>query len=96
MDRKIDIFNSGQPHRGAENFTCPRCGVFSHQYPAISRVDNKTKICSVCGTDEGLFCRCNSRSDFLEMSQQWMAEAEIEFPKERLKEIEKFRGKDTA
>lgn len=40
---------------------CPRCGGFIPNslhpgaYPgAISRVDNKTEICSPCGTDEAL------------------------------------------
>lgn len=40
---------------------CPRCGHFIPNdlhpgaYPgAISRLDNKTEICSSCGTDEAL------------------------------------------
>ena len=43
------------------NHTCPRCGggipndVFRGQYPgALSRADNKTEICSGCGTDEAV------------------------------------------
>lgn len=34
--------------------TCPRCDRPRNGYPALSRVDNKTYICSMCGTDEGL------------------------------------------
>lgn len=35
--------------------TCPRCSVSYSDYPALSRVDNKTDICPKCGTDEALF-----------------------------------------
>jgi ribosomal protein L37AE/L43A len=34
---------------------CPRCKRDYEEYPALSRVDNKTYICSKCGTEEGLF-----------------------------------------
>lgn len=34
---------------------CPRCHKKYDEYPAISRRDNKTQICSVCGTDEAMF-----------------------------------------
>lgn len=44
-----------------KNTTCPRCGggipndVYRGRYPgAISRVDNKTEICSECGGDEAM------------------------------------------
>lgn len=33
---------------------CPRCGNFYYFYPAISRKDNKTEICSTCGQAEAL------------------------------------------
>ena len=33
---------------------CPRCGEMYTGFPAMSRVDNKTDICSPCGTQEGL------------------------------------------
>lgn len=33
---------------------CPICGKDYSGYPAISRKDNKTKICSACGTIEAL------------------------------------------
>ena len=33
---------------------CPRCGKSTTTYPAISRADNETEICSMCGIDEAL------------------------------------------
>lgn len=33
---------------------CPRCGNTYYDYPAISRKDNKTEICSNCGLAEAL------------------------------------------
>lgn len=33
---------------------CPRCGKEYEGYPALSRKDNKTKICSQCGTMEAI------------------------------------------
>jgi hypothetical protein len=33
---------------------CPRCGRVYNGYPAISRDDNSTGVCSVCGHDEAL------------------------------------------
>lgn len=41
--------------------TCPSCGQVYDGYPAISRADNKTEICSPCGTREAL-------DDFVGMS----------------------------
>ena len=34
--------------------TCPKCGKEYTEYPALSRVDNKTEICPECGTKEAL------------------------------------------
>lgn len=34
---------------------CPKCNRLYSDYPAISRRDNKTEICSECGTKEALF-----------------------------------------
>lgn len=31
---------------------CPKCGQVYNEHPAISRDDNKTKICSTCGALE--------------------------------------------
>lgn len=36
------------------NIVCARCGQPFDGYPAISRLDNKTAICSECGTLEAL------------------------------------------
>lgn len=36
-------------------WTCPRCKNIAVGYGATSRRDNKTKICSNCGTSEALF-----------------------------------------
>lgn len=33
---------------------CPKCKNYIQGYPAISRKDNKTKICSECGILEAL------------------------------------------
>lgn len=33
---------------------CPRCGQKYSGYPALSRADNKTNICSDCGVREAL------------------------------------------
>ena len=33
---------------------CPRCGEPFTGYPALSRWDNRTSICSDCGTSEAL------------------------------------------
>lgn len=33
---------------------CPKCGNYIQGHPALSRADNKTEICSNCGTLEAL------------------------------------------
>ena len=33
---------------------CPICGCEYSEHPALSRVDNKTEICPVCGVKEAL------------------------------------------
>ena len=38
----------------AEKGICPKCGRSYTGYPAISRIDNKTEICSYCGLKEAL------------------------------------------
>ena len=45
--------------RGGKNATfknkiCPKCGKKIIGYPGLSRVDNKTEICSKCGQIEAL------------------------------------------
>lgn len=34
--------------------TCPKCGRTYNDYPALSRVDNRTEICPDCGIREAL------------------------------------------
>lgn len=34
---------------------CPICNKEIRGYPAVSRKDNKTKICSECGTKEAIY-----------------------------------------
>lgn len=34
---------------------CPRCKTEFDHFPALSRVDNKTSICSPCGTAEAMW-----------------------------------------
>lgn len=38
-----------------EGMVCPRCEAVFDCYPALSRVDNKTNICSPCGTREAFW-----------------------------------------
>ena len=33
---------------------CPRCGRIYGEYPALSRRDNRTDICSNCGVEEAM------------------------------------------
>jgi len=35
-------------------FVCPRCGDYREDYPALSRTDNTTDVCSECGVMEAL------------------------------------------
>ena len=46
-----------------KKFRCLRCKRFSTDYPALSRRDNKTDICSDCGVQEALFDFRVSRED---------------------------------
>ncbi len=34
--------------------TCPRCDAPYSGWPALSRRDNRTEVCSACGTEEAL------------------------------------------
>ena len=38
---------------------CPRCGKNYDSYPALSRKDNKTKICPQCGQEEAVKAMMN-------------------------------------
>lgn len=37
---------------------CPKCGKEYYGYPALSREDNKTAICSECGIKEAIASFC--------------------------------------
>ena len=45
---------SGLPMQEVDYKKCPKCGKLYTEHPAISRKDNKTEICSKCGTKEAL------------------------------------------
>jgi len=51
---------------------CPRCGVPVYGYPALSRVDNHTYICSDCGAEEAIrqFMYYNLSQDFKQNKKQ--------------------------
>lgn len=52
---------------GRPKWECPRCGRKVTDYPALSRRDNKTDICSNCGTDEAMI-------DFAIAQRNWTGE----------------------
>lgn len=39
--------------------SCPRCSKNYSDYPAISRRDNKTEICTNCGVEEAIIDCCD-------------------------------------
>ena len=43
---------------------CPKCGKYYASYPALSREDNKTKICSECGIAEAVKMFVNCRDTY--------------------------------
>lgn len=45
-----------------ERRICPNCGRYLVGYPAISRKDNQTGICSTCGLKEALEAYNRNRS----------------------------------
>ena len=49
----------------SKNQICPQCKQVIIGYPAISRTDNKTEICSKCGIIEALevFIKSQSKGD---------------------------------
>lgn len=50
----------GRKKLKSKNKICPRCKELITGYPALSRKDNKTEICSSCGTLEALEIFYNS------------------------------------
>ena len=55
-----------------KEWKCPRCGRKVKDYPAISRRDDKTEICSACGTDEAMFDFTVSKE--IENEKKWLEE----------------------
>ena len=48
-----------------EKFICPRCKKETSDFPAISRRDNKTEICSDCGVGEAM-------ADYYNLPDNWL------------------------
>ena len=51
-------------------FNCPRCQQDSKDFPAISRRDNKTEICSQCGITEAMADYYGFPDNWLEMIEK--------------------------
>jgi len=54
--KSVDQLNIELEKRIGENetWTCPTCKTETTDFPAVSRRDNKTEICSQCGTNEAI------------------------------------------
>ena len=67
---------------------CPRCKKKKNLiHPAISRRDNKTEICSYCGTAEALFDFAKFRAG-LKKSEKQFSEKDIDTVRSWLEEAE--------
>jgi len=57
---------------------CPRCGSDFDSFPALSRADNKTYICSKCGTGEALYdWAYKGQQELTPVDQPVMTETEV-------------------
>lgn len=67
-----------------EKKICPRCGKTYTGYPATSRFDNKTEICSDCGTDEAMVQFSGGKLDDPNKFNNFMKESDEsdEFPRD--------------
>ena len=74
---------------------CPRCHKMYNEHPALSRRDNKTDICSKCGTMEALvdFLKYTNipTEDFLKNSHSNTPE-EFKFSAEQFEVERKFKA----
>jgi ribosomal protein S27AE len=52
---------------------CPRCHASTFDFPATSRRDNKTEICSECGVSEAM-------ADYFGKADNWLDKAETVSP----------------
>jgi predicted RNA-binding Zn-ribbon protein involved in translation (DUF1610 family) len=58
---------------GKDYWICPRCGNRVKEYPAVSRRDKETYICSCCGTEEALFdIRAVRTNDETNQERAWL------------------------
>lgn len=64
------IFKIKNNFKRRKGFICPRCGEYSTDYPALSRVDSDMNICSSCGIEESLLCMKYTRKNFLQISEK--------------------------
>ena len=55
-----------------QKFTCPRCKKETNCYPAVSRRDNKTEICSDCSEQEAMFDFMIERE--MQLERGWLME----------------------
>jgi hypothetical protein len=55
-------------------FKCPRCQQDSKEFPATSRRDNKTEICSECGVSEAMADYFGKADNWLEEKQEKQSE----------------------
>ena len=53
------------------SWKCPRCKESTFDFPAISRRDNKTEICSPCGVSEAM-------ADYFGKADNWLDKAKTE------------------
>ena len=79
------IYNPYDKERREIMRKCPKCNRLYSDYPAISRRDNKTEICSECGTKEALLDYAMSK---IKLEEKYVHEATTTFyfiaPKEML------------
>ena len=55
---------------GNHKWDCPRCQKSTFDFPAISRRDNKTEICSDCGVSEAMADYYNLPDNWLDMLEK--------------------------
>ncbi len=61
---------------------CPKCKKKYDEHPAISRVDNKTKICTLCGIAESIvIMRSEIINEKIELKTDSLTEEEAELVK---------------
>lgn len=68
--------------------TCPRClALYDGRYPALSRADNTSYICSECGVDEA-FIQFVEGKDWFELSQpsDWPVKRKYSLPNVQVNE----------